>query len=928
MKRAPVCAVAVVALSVVVGAPHLAAAQSLPSVLKRGTPQRTADQPPVPTVMRPAEGEVVVGDLVVAVQVPPNVPARRFTIESGYWDPAKNDWAYPGTLGDDFSGGTTATTRIAADLRMKYNPKATRWRIHVRATDPPGGWGPWREFTWQPAPSVDRTAPTATTKPEPTPVATPTNTANPATGETGKPGMMVPGTNPPPAGQPAPGTRPTVPDPGAPETRTPPPTPPSTSVPAVQQPPSTGLPAVQQPPAPTVPAAQQPPPTNLPAVQQPPPPTVPAVQQPPSTNLPAVQRPPAPTVPAVQQPPATTVPAVQKPPATSVPQVPRQLPAIPNFPIRLPTSLPKTRSGSATPPSAEARPSRLPAEREARPVSMTKLAAWDGKPMPAANLRVYVRGPVDVDWAKKSLLWWFRGMTTAPAAVPGKWRWEISRTPFASYGPWQATPGIGYAGTADGVQFTVNLNPYAPRPPSWPVEVSAASQLQPSVGGALAGSLSGTQAPTFSNRSGIPPDLMGASSGTRGQLTPLPDLPPAVQVSLSLFVRVVPLDATGNDADLPSNSVELRFGPAEKAPPFDVTPKNLPVVTFVSYRPVQGYAFDWQCWVEASTDIKAPVFWDVGVDPGTKDPSAVLFKKGTTRNICGNDDSNIVDDFVDAVGGFIEMMGKVVDWVSKTYANLKAEVASTICGDNAACKVAVQAGLNAGLAALGVPPDLPDFDQLQAMGEGYLVDAIAQQVAAKTGMPFADEAAKAAIKEFIAKGKEAMQGGNGGGGAWVPDDSKQYKPLLLTLAVSNPSATSATPAMYLEVSEPGGKRYLQRTVAVPSLAPKQWVNVSVALDPVSDPKAWMELLPTQADYLKAYPPMDSSGGWAGNLTSDPDKTLVATKTAQAEAALKVWRTAYLTGSIPLQAALKQPPFVYQVAYKTSCMADKPACQVQ
>jgi len=30
------------------------------SVLKRGTPQRTTDQPPVPTVMRPAEGEVVI----------------------------------------------------------------------------------------------------------------------------------------------------------------------------------------------------------------------------------------------------------------------------------------------------------------------------------------------------------------------------------------------------------------------------------------------------------------------------------------------------------------------------------------------------------------------------------------------------------------------------------------------------------------------------------------------------------------------------------------------------------------------------------------------------------------------------------------------------------------------------------------------------
>ena len=45
-------------------------------------------------------------------------------------------------------------------------------------------------------------------------------------------------------------------------------------------------------------------------------------------------------------------------------------------------------------------------------------------------------------------------------------------------------------------------------------------------------------------------------------------------------------------ADLPSNAVELVFGPAEKAPPFDPNPKYWPVVSFVSYRPVQGYTFD------------------------------------------------------------------------------------------------------------------------------------------------------------------------------------------------------------------------------------------------------------------------------------------------------------------------------------------------
>ena len=960
MSLVPARTVALAVLLAAMADPHLAAAQTLPGVFRRSTPQRAADQPPVPTVMRPAEGEVVIGDLVIAVQVPPNVPAREYTLEAAYWDPERNNWAYPGTLGDNFTGGTTATTRIAADMRMKWNQKATRWKIHARVTQPPGSWGEWREFIWQAAPPPNRTAETP-----PPPVSTPTNTATTGTGGGEKTGTMVPGTTPPPGqqpptGQPATGTPPATPPAGATETRTvpPPATPPATNVPAVQQPPSTNLPAVQQPPARTVPGVQQPPSTNVPAVQQPPaqkvpnpgppekrtpPPTppstsVPAVQQPPSTNLPAVQQPPTTTVPAVQQPPATTVPAVQKPPVTSVPQVPRQLPGIPNLPMRLPTSLPKTRSGGAAPPSAgarpaEARPSQLPAEREARLVSMTKLAVWDGKPMPAANQRIYVRGPVDVDWAKKSLLWWFRGMTTAPGAVPGKWRWEMSRTPFASYGPWQATPGIGYAGSADGVQFTVNLNPYAPRPPGWPVEVSAASQPQPGVAGVVAGSLSGTQAPTFSNRSGIPPDIMGAPSGARGEFTPPPTLPPAVQVSLSLFVRVVPLDAAGNDADLPSNFVELRFGAAEKPTPFDPNPKHWPVVSFVSYRPVQAYTWDWQCWVEASTDIKAPVFWNVGVDPGTKDQNLVLFKKGTTRNVCGSDDSNIVDDFVDAVGGFIEMMGKVVDWISKTYSNLKAEVASKLvsaipgCSTSDVCKGAVQMGLNAGMAALGMPPDLPDFEQLQAMGEGYLLDAVAQQVAAKTGMDAAGELAKQALKEYIAKGKEAMQGGGGGSSPWVPDDSKQYKPLLLTLAVSNPSATGTTPAMYLEVSEPGGKRYLPRTVAVPSLLPTQSVNVSVALDPVNDPKAWMELLPTQAEYLAATSLGGSSGGFGGSLTTDPADKLVQTKSAQADAALKSWRSTYLTGSVNLQAALKQPPFVYKVAYKTQCFADKAMCTV-
>ena len=117
------------------------------------------------------------------------------------------------------------------------------------------------------------------------------------------------------------------------------------------------------------------------------------------------------------------------------------------------------------------------------------------------------------------------------------------------------------------------------------------------------------------------------------------------------------------------------------------------------------------------------------------------------------------------MGGFIEMMGDFVDWVSKTYASLKSAVASKLvsvipgCSSNPKCAGAIEMGLNAGIAELGMPPDLPDFDQLQAMGEGYLLDAVAQQVAAQTNLQCTDDPAKAALKEFIAQGKEAMQGG-------------------------------------------------------------------------------------------------------------------------------------------------------------------------
>lgn len=146
-----------------------------------GRPSAQATSPPLPTVVRPAEDQVVSGDLAIAVQVPAGVPARQFTIEAAYWDPARNIWVYPGTLGADFAGGTNANTTIRREVGLKLHPSATRWRIHVRAVEPPGGWGPWREFTWQAIP----TPPPPAGVPQPTPAGTSTDWAAPIPPATG-----------------------------------------------------------------------------------------------------------------------------------------------------------------------------------------------------------------------------------------------------------------------------------------------------------------------------------------------------------------------------------------------------------------------------------------------------------------------------------------------------------------------------------------------------------------------------------------------------------------------------------------------------------------------------------------------------------------------------------------------------------------------
>jgi hypothetical protein len=75
------------------------------------------------------------------------------------------------------------------------------------------------------------------------------------------------------------------------------------------------------------------------------------------------------------------------------------------------------------------------------------------------------------------------------------------------------------------------------------------------------------------------------------------------------------------------------------------------------------------------------------------------------------------------------------------------------------------AGLDAGLAAMGVPPSIPNFDQLAQLGKGYLAQTLADQ-AAQAGYPIPPDyqawywtieaERRRTVKQFVSNG-EMMQ---------------------------------------------------------------------------------------------------------------------------------------------------------------------------
>ncbi|MCA9826255.1 MAG: hypothetical protein KC479_12645 [Dehalococcoidia bacterium] len=175
--------------------------------------------------------------------------------------------------------------------------------------------------------------------------------------------------------------------------------------------------------------------------------------------------------------------------------------------------------------------------------------------------------------------------------------------------------------------------------------------------------------------------------------------------------------------------------------------------------------------------------------------------------------------FFEAIVNFVV---DAVNWVASTYKDLKDGVISFVSNfvPAALCnKSCLGALLDVGLVALGIPPSLPNFDQIMNEGLDYLAASVVEEIgipkeiqdlAAGPAKDLAIEefkkAAEAEIKKGVAAGIAEMQRSLAAEVSWIPnevpikpDPLGSYQPPMVTLLVTRkPNAKGTCSSLAIE----------------------------------------------------------------------------------------------------------------------------------
>jgi hypothetical protein len=313
-------------------------------------------------------------------------------------------------------------------------------------------------------------------------------------------------------------------------------------------------------------------------------------------------------------------------------------------------------------------------------------------------------------------------------------------------------------------------------------------------------------------------------------------------------LAVAPADGPGSYTAYVSEQTEVDWGKQDEFVPKFCTPPTfyyynyqLPNVRFINYTPMHKRDENSQCYYIATTGRE---YW---IEQYLKNPTPFMLtnptyvpaqdaekfatlmvgdvKYGWGKNVCEPPaDKSWWDKLMDGISDFFSLLAETLNNFADIYNSTKASVIAACCGGSSACVTIVSAGVDIGLAALGVPPTIPNFDQLMNEGAGYLAATIADE----SGVPGTDIIAKEAITQMASSMKNVPSSRDAYGS--MPDPQYQYQSARVLIELRNDDPVNTTPPGSFRFEDSQGLfKTMQPDTPFPSLAPGQVVTFPLIL---------------------------------------------------------------------------------------------------
>lgn len=445
----------------------------------------------------------------------------------------------------------------------------------------------------------------------------------------------------------------------------------------------------------------------------------------------------------------------------------------------------------------------------------------------------------------------FRWRTTLPDVTGG--RLQVSARPF----PRVAQRDYSPCGEDDsGILYTQDFNVTAP-PSRWttlpPLDFNALLSRPARTGG----------------ESTLP--------GTRGPAALDPNFEtlilPKIEAGMPLYVRVLPMKGEEVVCDPDTGGVppevliallkkvaediadaKVSVGTVTYFPPTWADP---PASGVTVYRITKDHQLpDYFPYGYSTWDMIATLHWGYGPGQTIPEGKAFWYKPGSGGG------GNWLEDFADGLGavltGAVDAVGDLVNYASKVWEDIQDGVVGAVadsldtlgipCDDT--CRGLLETGLEIGLASMGVPPSLPNFEELTDQGLEYLADQAAAQFAPGVPVPdFVKDYASQQAKDFVKEVAKQMKDNYGVPGLpdWLAPDIR-FQPASLLVELYGPGKTqpfNSQPG----ISRLGTPIYTGAFVKLPRHLPEEGVE---------PPLVFPMVLPSNTAKLAA-PPGKKSG---------------------------------------------------------------------